>query len=239
MRNFLVDCDGRVLLCDFGLTQFLPEGKDAFRKFLNHGLAWWISTCHFALNGWSVGGTRRQGRILYVSELWLSLVDSKTRYTVRFKRSRNWTRSHDKNTFLNCRFDLHGTSATRSLKHLWHTFAGRNVIFFCWTNATGACSSVISTRHCSDYRRTRTCNVRPWCLKGRLTDAIKLRQVRSNIREHCGIFVKHSMQGNALFDRLYGVWTNERFSYSNVEVIFLSPYSTVNVSLTVLDTWHA
>ena len=27
VRNFLVDFDGRVMLCDFGLTRFLPDGK--------------------------------------------------------------------------------------------------------------------------------------------------------------------------------------------------------------------
>ena len=34
VRNFLVDCDGRVLLCDFGLTEFLPEGSDVFRTLI-------------------------------------------------------------------------------------------------------------------------------------------------------------------------------------------------------------
>ena len=28
VRNFLVDIDGRVMLCDFGLTKFLPDGMD-------------------------------------------------------------------------------------------------------------------------------------------------------------------------------------------------------------------
>ena len=33
VRNFLVNCDGRVLICDFGLTEFLPEGQDYLRAF--------------------------------------------------------------------------------------------------------------------------------------------------------------------------------------------------------------
>ena len=36
VRNFLVDCDGRVLLCDFGVTVFLPEGKDVFSALLGY-----------------------------------------------------------------------------------------------------------------------------------------------------------------------------------------------------------
>ena len=34
----------------------------------------------------------------------------------------------------------------------------------------------------------------------------ELRQGRSNIREHCAIFGKHSIQGNAFFDRFHGVY---------------------------------
>ena len=34
VRNFLVDIDGRVMLCDFGLTKFLPDGMDYIGAWL-------------------------------------------------------------------------------------------------------------------------------------------------------------------------------------------------------------
>ena len=42
----LADLDRRVLLCDFGLTQFLTESTDVFRTFLNsyYGFMWLVST---------------------------------------------------------------------------------------------------------------------------------------------------------------------------------------------------
>lgn len=33
VRNFLVNRDGRVLLCDFGLTEFIPEGHDSLSTY--------------------------------------------------------------------------------------------------------------------------------------------------------------------------------------------------------------
>ena len=35
VRNYLVDHDGRVLLCDFGLTEFLPDGETTLSALIN------------------------------------------------------------------------------------------------------------------------------------------------------------------------------------------------------------